>query len=275
MSIGMGTSPHRLPLLVVVLTVAMAAPAAVAGASDAATLMAAVPDATGTRPPPAAATTARVSPATAVAVANIVASLLIQLQGSGIASEALGGGTWACASAASGATGCGTTAAYLSKLLRTCSACGGGQSGGGNGHSRHRRRRSGGGGGRGRPVTVTPPLYDAPATVSGASCPACVRTATGARKCALKLLGIGSPVPGRSCRLVTAGGCWPRSSDRVLLACAAGDECRYKISGGRVGVWCCAAKEKSIFRRWRNVFRCSILAKAKKTRQKHVVVMWE
>jgi len=228
----------------------------------------------------------------AIQVTVITADIVARLLADGVVPEAVTSG-WTCAHASDGPTGCRTTtSAFLKGLLGTCAACvakaGGRSGGGGGGGGGGRAGGSGGGGGGGRgsapksgapppPLTVTAPVYDAPATVGGPaapSCPECTRRAGTAPPCVARLFGIGTKRAGRSCRLVVAGGCWPKATDAVLADCGAGGDCRYKVSRGVSALWCCRAAETKLLRRWRNVFRCGSMARSKRS-ARGAVVMWE
>lgn len=205
-------------------------------------------------------------PNNAAAVAAARAKLTTSLASSGITPQALSGGSWQCGHSSGDGKGCGwATAQFLGKVIGKCAECAiavGGSDADGDGTNE---------------VTLNPPVWDKPVTIEGdaSKCKKCAREVAKAPKCGGKVLGIGSKRSGRSCRLVKAAGCWPKGHEAVIHDCGAGAECKFKITGAKAKIWCCTPYTKKFFKRWRNIFRCSSLARSKSKDRDGAVVLWE
>lgn len=202
----------------------------------------------------------------AAAVAAARAKLTASLASSGITPQALSGGSWQCGHSSGDGKGCGwATAQFLGKVIGKCAECAiaaVGSDSDGDGTNE---------------VTLNPPIWDQPVTIEGdeSKCDKCAKEVAKAPKCGGKILGIGSKRKGRSCRLVKAAGCWPKGHEAVIHDCGAGAECKFKVTGAKAKIWCCTPYTKKFFKRWRNNFRCSSLARSKSKDRDGAVVLWE
>lgn len=92
------------------------------------------------------------------------------------------------------------------------------------------------------------------------------KAATICASCGGKLWGIGSKRKARGCKLVKSGGCFPKTSDRVIHDCGANARCAYKLTSAKAKIWCC---------RKRGWGKCSWRARSKAKDRDGAVILYQ
>lgn len=85
-------------------------------------------------------------------------------------------------------------------------------------------------------------------------------------KCGGKLWGIGSKRKATGCKLIKSGGCFPKTSDRVIHDCGENARCAYKLTSAKAKIWCC---------RKRGWGKCSWRARSKAKDRNGAVILYK